>query len=137
MLLKKNHRVDRFTIWNYYHKISKYSYYIAFPSSDFFSTTYIFNSIYFIIQYNIELIFADISIIEYWFFPDVEHFFSRIAPSVSIPHPTTGYLDEIFRENVNVLKNSLLKMSILSSLIENSLNIKTYSDIFGMEISYL
>ena len=24
MFLKKNHRVDRFTIQNYYHKISKY-----------------------------------------------------------------------------------------------------------------
>jgi hypothetical protein len=34
----------------------------------FFSTTYIFYSIYFIIQYNIELIFANTSIIEYWFF---------------------------------------------------------------------
>ena len=28
-------------------------------------------SIYFIMQYNIELIFANISIIEYWFFSDV------------------------------------------------------------------
>jgi hypothetical protein len=28
-LVEKNHRVDRFTIWNYYHKISKYSY--SFP----------------------------------------------------------------------------------------------------------
>jgi hypothetical protein len=25
-LVEKNHRVDRFTIYNYYHKISKYSY---------------------------------------------------------------------------------------------------------------
>ena len=25
-LVEKNHRVDRFTIENYYHKISKYSY---------------------------------------------------------------------------------------------------------------
>jgi DNA-directed RNA polymerase subunit N (RpoN/RPB10) len=32
----------------------------------FFSTTYIFYSIYFNIQYNIEMIFANTSIIEYW-----------------------------------------------------------------------
>ena len=42
-------------------------------------------SIYFIIQFNIELIFANTSIIEYyWFFSDVEHFFPGIAPLVSI-----------------------------------------------------
>jgi hypothetical protein len=37
------------------------------------------------IQFNIELIFANTSIIEYyWFFSDVEHFFPGIAPLVSI-----------------------------------------------------
>ena len=30
-LVEKNHRVDRFTKKNYYHKISKYSY--SFPSN--------------------------------------------------------------------------------------------------------
>jgi hypothetical protein len=39
--------------------------------SDFFSTRYIFYSIYFIIKYNIGLIFANTSITEYWFFSDV------------------------------------------------------------------
>ena len=34
----------------------------------FFSARYIFYSIYFITKYNIELIFANTSIIEYWFF---------------------------------------------------------------------
>jgi hypothetical protein len=48
----------------------------------FFSTRYIFYSIYFIIKYNIELIFANTSIIEYWFFSDVEYVFPRIAPPV-------------------------------------------------------
>ena len=39
----------------------------------------------FIIQFNIELIFANTSIIEYYrFFSDVEHFFPGIAPLVSI-----------------------------------------------------
>ena len=50
----------------------------------FFSTRYIFYSIYFIIKYNIELIFANTSIIEYWFFSDVEYFFPRIAPPVAL-----------------------------------------------------
>ena len=40
----------------------------------FFQQHTFFYSIYFIIQYNIELIFANTSIIEYWFFSDVEHF---------------------------------------------------------------
>jgi hypothetical protein len=44
----------------------------------------IFYSIYFIIKYNIELIFANTSIIEYLFFSDVEYFIPRIAPPVSI-----------------------------------------------------
>ena len=43
----------------------------------FFSTTYIFYSIYFIIQYNIEPIFANTSIIEYWFFFRMLNIFSR------------------------------------------------------------
>ena len=46
----------------------------------FFLTTYIFYSIYFIIQYNIELIFANTSTIEYWFFWDVEHFPLELRP---------------------------------------------------------
>ena len=50
----------------------------------FFSTRYIFYSIYFIIKFNIELIFDNTSIIEYWFFSDVEYFIPRIAPPVSI-----------------------------------------------------
>jgi hypothetical protein len=50
--------------------------------SDAFSIFYI---IYFIIQYNIELIFANTSIIEYWFFfRMLEHFFPGIALPVSI-----------------------------------------------------
>ena len=36
------------------------------------------------VQFNIELISANTSIIEYWFFSDVEHFFPGIAPLVSI-----------------------------------------------------
>ena len=31
-------------------------------------------------QYNIELIFANTSIIEYWFFSDVEHFSPELHP---------------------------------------------------------
>jgi hypothetical protein len=39
-----------------------------------FSTRYIFYSIYFIIKYNIELIFVNTSIIEYLFFsPELHH----------------------------------------------------------------
>jgi hypothetical protein len=35
-------------------------------------------------KYNIELIFDNTSIIEYWFFSHVEYFMPRIAPPVSI-----------------------------------------------------
>ena len=40
----------------------------------FVSTRYIFYSIYFIIKYNIELIFVNTSIIEYWFFRMLKKF---------------------------------------------------------------
>jgi hypothetical protein len=60
-----------------------YSYILIFCDNNFIllnDPTYIFYSIYFNIQYNIELIFTNTSIIEYWFFSDIEHFLTELHP---------------------------------------------------------
>jgi hypothetical protein len=65
--------------------IFRYFVIINYPPCDFlFNKIHFFTVYIFIIKYNTELIFANTSIIEYWFFFDVEHFIPQIAPCVSI-----------------------------------------------------